>query len=101
MYSSYTIKEYKEGVLKMEICKKKKIKKSYYELTLKNSDISNYFEDYYEDLMINGKEFYVFMIDERDIFSIEKSAIKKLNQVTSHTCDCEACRQVNRVLVLI
>ena len=85
----------------MEICKKKEVKKSYYELILKNSDISNYFEDYYEDLMINGKEFYVFMIDERDIFSIEKSAIKKLNHVTPHTCNCEACRQVNRVLVLI
>ena len=85
----------------MEIFKKKKIKKSYYEMILKNSDITNYFEDYYQDLLFNGKEIYVFMIDGRDIFSIEKSAIKKLNHVTPHTCDCEACRQVNRVLVLI
>ena len=88
----------------MKIFKKKKIKKSYYELILKNSDFSNYFENYYTISLFvdDSKKLYVFARDGRDVFSIEKSAIKKLNYVTPHTCDCEACKkQGDRVLVLI
>ena len=87
----------------MEIFKKNEVKKSYYELILKNSDFSNYFEYYYTISMFDdSNKLYVFGRYRRDVFSIEKSAIKKLNYVTPHTCDCEACKkQGDRVLVLI
>ena len=88
----------------MKIFKKKEVKKGYYEVVLKNSNISNEFDDVHYRTLSNSDNDYIAVFENNGVkvFAVEKSAIKKLNYVTPHTCDCEACRkQGDRVLVLI
>lgn len=84
----------------MGIFKKKKVKKDYYELILKNSVVSNYYDSVEFPPVLGGiplykeeqKSIVIFMINGVQVLAVEKSAIKKLVHVIPHTCDCEACK---------